>query len=130
MTLSAYGAGKILDHIVGKTSFTMPTIYLLLKTAGGVEPTIGTNGYTRKQVAGADFNAAGVDKVIENVNALAFPASTGAWASGAALTQVYLSDAATAGNEVAYGTLSTARTVDASGITLTFAAGALVLTAT
>ena len=33
MALSAYLANKLLDHMLGKTSYTMPSVYISLHTA-------------------------------------------------------------------------------------------------
>ena len=130
-----YAENKVLDHIVGKTSFTMPTAYIGLKTAdptddnsGGTEPTIDTGGYARIVTAGANWNAAS-GGATDNATALAFAESTAAWSTGAtALTHFIIMDAASGGNMLAHGTLTTARTVDAAGITLEFAIGELDIT--
>lgn len=61
-----------------------------------------------------------------------FPASTGSWASGSNLQTMFIADALTngAGNVLAIGQLGTAQAVAASGITLSFATGAITLTLT
>jgi hypothetical protein len=89
--LSDYSGRKILDHLVGKTSFTMPVnVYVALFTAlpsdagaGGTEVTGGS--YARKQTVGADWNAAAGSAPATNSNAndLAFPAPTADWATPA-----------------------------------------------
>ena len=130
-----YAENKVLDHIVGKTSFTMPTAYIGLKTAdptddnsGGTEPTITTGGYARIVTAGANWDAAS-GGATANAAALAFAESTAAWSTGAtALTHFIIMDAASGGNMLAHGSLTTARTVDAAGITLEFAIGELDIT--
>jgi hypothetical protein len=136
--ISNYVAGKIIDHIVGKTSFTIPAnIYIGLKTAnptndnsGGVEPTIGTGSYARKQCVAADFNAAGLDRQGENANNLDFAKSTAAWSTGATnLTHFIFMDAAAGGNMLGYGQLTNPRAVDAANIILEFAVDTLVITA-
>lgn len=135
-SFSDYAEVKILEHLIGKTSFTMPTnAYIGLKTAdptddnsGGTEPTIPTGGYARKQTVGADWNPA-ANGAIDNANALSFPESTAAWSTGATpLTHFIIMDAASGGNLLAHGSLAQSRTVNAAGITLTFAAGDLDIT--
>jgi hypothetical protein len=61
---------RILDHIVGKTSYTMPsTVYLALFTTavndagGGTEATGGS--YARKLTAGSDWTAASAGRELE-----------------------------------------------------------------
>jgi hypothetical protein len=85
MSLSDYLELKLLDHSVGKASFTMPaTVHVGLFTAapgdagGGTEVTGGS--YARKQTAaaGADWNAAASGQ-ITNANALAFVTPTADW---------------------------------------------------
>lgn len=135
--ISNYTAGKFLEHVVGKTQAPLPTIYIGLKTAnptndnsGGTEPTIGTGDYARKAVVAADFNAAGLDRQIENANNLDFAKSTAAWSTGATvLTHFILMDAANGGNMIGYGTLTNPRAVDAANIILEFAVDKLTITA-
>jgi hypothetical protein len=115
------------------------SVYVGLKTAdptdagsGGTEPTIGTNAYARVAVSRATGSwAAPADNSgsqrTSNSAAITFPASTGAWATGTPLTHFEIRDAATAGNLLWHGALATARTVDATGITISFAAGALTI---
>jgi len=135
-SLSDYAENKILDHINGKTSFTMPTAYIGLKTAdptddnsGGTEPTIATGGYARKVTSGATW-AAAASGASSNAAAITFATSTDAWSTGATeLTHFIAMDAATAGNMLYYGTLTVARAVNAANIILEFAIGELDLTA-
>ena len=66
-----------------------------------------------------------------NVGAITFPASTAAFSSGAtALSLAFWSDAPTlgGGNVIAWALMNPAQTVNASGITVSFAASALTLT--
>jgi hypothetical protein len=103
--MSDYLAQKSLDHIVGKTSFTMPTTYVSLFTVapsdagtGGTE--ISGGGYARVTTSGATWNAAsGSDpSVTTNAAAITFPTSTGSWNSGASIIAWGLYDASSAGN--------------------------------
>lgn len=129
-----YAEAKILDHIVGKTSFTIPTAYIGLKTAdptddnsGGTEPD-GTGSYARITTSGSDWDSA-ASGATANAAALTFATSTAAWSTGATnLTHFIIMDAVSAGNLLAHGTLSTARAVNAVGIVLEFAIGDLDIT--
>jgi hypothetical protein len=94
-----------------------------------------TGGYARVAVVNnaANFSAATGSVPATKVNAatLTFPASTAAWSSGAtALDLFFIADVSTlgGGNVLAYGYLTTAQTVNASGITPSFAASALTAT--
>lgn len=103
--MSDYLAQKTLDHVVGKTSFTMPTTYVALFTAaptdagtGGTE--ISGGGYARVTTSGATWNAAsGSDpSATTNAAAITFPTSTGSWNSGSSIIAWGLYDASSAGN--------------------------------
>jgi hypothetical protein len=131
-SFSDYTETHVLDHIVGKTSFTMPTCYIGLSdtdpedSAGNWnEPSGGS--YARVATDSDDWNAADLDG-IDNAQAITFPESTAAWLAGNPLTHFAGWDAASNGNMLFHGTLTQSRVVDASGITLSFAAGSLVIT--
>jgi len=124
--LSDYAEAKILDHSVGKTSWTMPTIYVALYTTAPTDSTAGTEvsggAYARVATTGATWSAASAGA---NANAadIVFPEATASWG---VVTAVALLDASTAGNIVWYGTLTASKTVD-SGDTVRFVAGDLTL---
>jgi len=130
-----YAELKVLELLVGKTAFATPTAYIGLKTgdptdagSGGTEPTDPTGAYSRITTAGANWDAAAAG-AIQNGAALSFAESSGAWSTGATpLTHFIIMDASTGGNLLAHGTLTVARTVNAAGVTLTFAIGDLDLT--
>ena len=123
---------EILDHLFGNGVYNPPTIYVGLSTAdptddgtGLAEPTIATGGYARIATSGDDWDDA-ADGALSNAEILAFPESTDAWSTGATeLTHFALFDAATAGNMLAHGALTIARTVNAAGILLRFPVGEL-----
>jgi hypothetical protein len=99
---------KILEHIVAKTSYTMPTspLFIALTTVtitdadtAGTLTEAGYTGYARKSVAGTDWGTAAAGQ-ISNVNAITFAACTAStstlvgWAlvtttSGAGAIQVF-----------------------------------------
>lgn len=96
--LTTYAANKVLDHLHGKTAYTMPTNYLGLFTVaptdagGGTEVSGGS--YARKATAGADWNAAAANSA-SNANALAFAQATANWGDVVAFGEF---DASAAGN--------------------------------
>lgn len=127
-SFSNYAENKILDHIVGKTSYTMPTAYIALSTAdptdagtGLTEPVGGA--YARKATTGADW-AAAASGATSNATVLSFPQATGSWGT---ITHFALMDAATAGNMIGHGAL-TASKVISTGDTATFSIGDLDIT--
>ena len=124
-----YTEDKVLDHITGKTSFTMPTAYIGLSTAsptddasGLAEPSGG--GYARVATTGATWDASS-GGATANAAAITFPETSGSWGT---VTHFFLADAASAGNMLAWGTLDASRDLSASGITPRFAIGALDIT--
>lgn len=127
MSKTDYAENKVIDHLNGKTSFTMPSVWVALFTAapsdagGGTEVTGGS--YARKSTAGADWNAASAGSA-SNANAITFVTATGSWGTA---THFATFDASTAGNMLRWGALTTSKTIG-SGDTASFAAGALVTT--
>lgn len=127
MSKSDYLENKLLDHQTGKTSYTMPSVWVGLYTAapsdtgGGTEATGGS--YARKSTAGADWNAAASGST-SNANAITFVTPTGSWGT---VTHWGLFDAASAGNMLRWAALTASKTVG-TGDVVSFAAGALVLT--
>lgn len=126
-SFSDYAENKVLDHIVGKTSFTMPSVWVALYTAipsdsgGGTECTGGS--YARKSTAGADWTAAS-GGATSNANAITFITPTGSWGTA---THFGLFDAATTGNLLAWAPLTTPQAIG-TGNTVSFAVGDLDIT--
>lgn len=125
---------KVLDHIVGKTAFTLPTtVAITLATADPTDAGTGAshnevanaNGYARKDTVGADWNAAAAG-AIDNANALAFPEATGSWGT---VTHFTGCDSATygAGDMLWHGSISPTKLIQ-NGDTPQFAAGDLDIT--
>jgi hypothetical protein len=122
MSISDYFENKILDHMLRGTAFTPPSaVYVSLHTADPGET--GTNevtggGYARQQVT---FNAPSAGSMT-NSNLLrwnSMPAVT--------VTHVGLWDAASAGNPLWFGPLSSSVTLSA-GSAFEIAAGSLTVT--
>jgi len=114
---------KFLDHLVGKTAYTMPTAYLGLSTvdpeddaSGLAEPSGGS--YARVATAGADWNAASGGS-ISNAQDITFPEATGDWGT---CTHFALFDAASGGNMLAHGSLASSKHIE-SGEIAKFAGG-------
>lgn len=118
---------SVLDHIVSKTSYTMPTTCAVgLYTAAPTDSTTGTevtnaNAYARKDTAGTDWNAASGGS-ISNVNDLAFPQATGSWGTVVAFAT---SDNATygGGSQIVWGDLTASKAIG-NGDTAKFAGNA------
>lgn len=140
MPLSPYADQAVLNSMFGKTSnfgalASVPTIYVGLSSTtpsvsgssvtGITEPSSGA--YARVATAASDWNSAteAAPAVLTNLNAVTFPAATADWASGANMTYFVLYDAATAGNVLAFGSLSTSAAPVLNTQTAEFAAGAL-----
>lgn len=127
MSFSDYAEGKVLDHVFGLGAYTVPTLYVAVSTAdpldsgaNAAEP-VG-NGYTRITTAPSDWSRT-ADQV-SNANQLAFPEATGTWGT---LTHFMVYDAATGGNMVFHGALTTSKAI-AANETLRFPAGNLTFT--
>ncbi|MFQ5441451.1 MAG: hypothetical protein ACE5EB_01865 [Thermodesulfobacteriota bacterium] len=128
MSFADYLENKILDHIVGKTAYTMPTVYVGLSTADPLDDASGLaepvgNAYARVATAGTDWNAAAAGS-IDNANVITFPQATGSWGT---VTHFALFDALTAGNMIASGALTASKAIG-NGDTADFAANQLTIT--
>lgn len=123
-----YTEDAVLDHIVGKTSFTMPTAYVGLSTADPTDDASGLaepsgNNYARVTTSGSDWDAA-ASGATANAAALTFPEASGAWGT---ITHFALFDAATTGNMLCHGTLDSSRIIT-SGVTPRFGVGEFDIT--
>ena len=117
--LTNYLENKLLDHFLGTTSYTMPTVYVGLFTVaptdagGGTEVTGGS--YAR-QAAAFTAAASGATSNSANIDFTSMPAAT--------TVAIAVFDASTSGNMLVYGTLTTNKQTDA-GDTLRIATGDL-----
>jgi hypothetical protein len=125
---------KVLEHLVAKTSYTMPTspLYLALTTAAVLDTdTAGSiteatyTGYARKSVAGTDWGTAAAGQ-IANANAITFAACTGS--TSTVIGWALCTTSSGAGAIQVYGTL-TSMVVSITQTPVNFAVGALVITA-
>jgi hypothetical protein len=114
--ISQYAMPKLIDHLDGKTSFTMPaTVAMALcttaptstSTGASIAEATGYTGYARQTLAGTAFNAAtaATPSVSTNASTITFGNCT---AGTATLLGFALCDSATtaAGNMLWYGTLT------------------------
>lgn len=127
-SFSDYTENKFLDHIVGKTSFTMPTVYVGLSTADPLDDASGLaepvgNGYARVATTGATWEAAS-GGANQNTAAITFAVATGAWGT---ITHFALFDALTVGNMLAHGELGASQAITTNQIPR-FATGTLDIT--
>jgi hypothetical protein len=125
-SLSDYAENALLDHVLGTTPFSVPTIYIGLSIADPLDDASGNdepvgNGYTR--VAHAAWDAA-TARAIENTGTCTFPTASGSWGE---LTHWTIWDAATVGNMLAHGSLAAPKTV-VSGNTPSIADAEMVVT--
>jgi len=133
-SLSEYAAEALLAHVVGKTSFTMPTTYVALCTTLPTSASTGATiveatytGYARVASAGAwGSPVAATPSTISNTSTLTFAACTG---SSSVIVGCALLDSATtgAGNMLGWGSC-TSFTVSTSQTPVTFPAGTFEIT--
>jgi hypothetical protein len=109
--LSTYAANKLLEHYVGKSTYSQLTnLYAFLSEGSpgddfsGVNEPSG-NGYAR--VAANSWTAVSAGAA-DNSALIQFPKATGDWRSGNNLTYAGLYDASSAGNGLVYFALTTA----------------------
>ena len=136
---------SMLDWIFQGAAVTTPPVTALFiglkdtdpgdANAGGTEPTVGTGAYAR---AGSfpggttNWNASTTGAnpaTVTNKVAFTFATSTAAWSSGAtALGFFIIMSASTAGTFYCRGTVTPPTAVNATGLTLSFAAGQFSIT--
>lgn len=117
MSFTNYLENELLDHVFSAAAWTAPaTLYLGLSTTainddgtGLTEPT--GNAYARVAVTNNATNwPAASNGLKSNGVKLTFPTATGSWGT---ISYFFLSDAASGGNLVLWGQLSTAKAIDA-----------------
>lgn len=123
--LSNYAEGKLVEHLLGVASFTMPsTIYLALYTSDPTDANSGTelsgSGYARQTITfGTHSNGTSL-----NTSAETFTASGGNFGT---ITHIGLLDASTSGNLLCFGALAVSKTVN-DGESISFAVGSISVT--
>ena len=135
MSASYYLMNAQLGHILGKTAYTMPVVYVGLSSTTPAQGAPVTNvtepsggAYARVATSGATWNtpAAGTTS---NAAAITFPTATADWASGGNLTYGVLYDAASGGNILGYSVLTVPKNI-LNGDTAVIAIGGLTVTIT
>lgn len=124
-SFSDYLESEFLDHLFGKGSYTPPTIYVALSTANPLDDGSGLtepsgNGYARVQTTETDWSTASSGSINNSV-AIEFGEASGAWGT---IAYFALMDAASGGNMLVHGELSTSKSIS-SGDTAEFSAGDL-----
>lgn len=131
MPLATAEANRLLDAQVGKTAYTLPTIYVGLSstvpTIAGTNVTEPSGGaYARVATTAATW-AAAASGATSNALAITFPAASADWLAGANLAYGVLYDAASAGTLRSFGTIAVPKSI-LSGDTATIAIGDLDIT--
>lgn len=123
-SLSDYAENKLLDHVLGTTTYTKPTTYVALYTVAPSDSTSGTevsnsggSAYARQA---ASFSAAsgGTTSNSSNLDFTNMPACT------VVAIAIVDSDTIGAGNVLVWGTLASNKSLDA-GDTLRISTGDL-----
>lgn len=121
---------KVLDHIFMNTSYTMPTnLWVALGTAGSdtaFTELAATGAYARVSTSGATWTAATGGSLNNGVD-ITFPTATADWNAGSNISYFAIYDASTAGNFIAWGSLTTAKAI-LNGDTAKFLTGSIVVT--
>ena len=124
--LSNYAENKILDHLFKNTTFTSPSAYIgyfnNAITDDSVPTEVTGNGYARVQIDGLMGSAASGS--ISNTSAITFPAASGG--AHGTVVAIAIFDASTSGNMLAYGSLTTSKTIS-DGDQLNIAIGNLTI---
>jgi len=131
--MSDYLELQIINHLLRTGTFGKPAgIHFALFTSDPTDAASGAEvsggSYARVAVTQLDANwnaPVGNDGHTDNVNAITFPAPTANWGS---VTHWAFFDAASAGNMLIHGGLTTPKTVNSGDPAPSFAAGALDLT--
>lgn len=115
----------VLDHVFGGSAYTQPTVWTgLWNTAPTDTSTTGEvsgSGYTR--IRSTTWVAASSGQTA-NSTAIAFPTASGSWGT---VEYFALCTSSAAGSVLAYSSLTASKTI-ASGDSVTFSTGAIVIT--
>ncbi len=109
MSFSNFLENKVLGHVFGATPYTAPaTLYVGLFTSNPGETGSGSEvsggSYARQTIA---FTVTG--NQASNTAAVEFPTATASWGT---ITFAAIYDALSGGNLLAYGALTTSKTID------------------
>jgi len=124
--LSNYAENKVLDHLFKNTSYTSPTVYIGYFNNSITDDSVPTevtgNGYARVEISSKMGSAASGS--ISNTSAITFPAASGG--DHGVITAIAIFDASSSGNMIAYGDLTTSKTIS-DGDQLNIAIGNLTI---
>lgn len=130
---SDYAENKLLELLVGKTAFTLPTVHIALLTAAPTDATVGSgltepltaSNYARIATSGKWGTAA--SGIIINSGEMVSNVASADWGT---ITHYALVDSATraAGNVLIWASVTTPKEV-LSGDSITFAAGSISISA-
>lgn len=121
-SLTNYAENKVLDHVLGTTTYTKPTTYVALYSVAPTDSTAGTEvtGGSYARIAGAwTASSGGASSNSGNLDFTGMPAIT--------VVAIGILDASTGGNLLVHGTLTANKVLDA-GDTLRIATGDLDIT--
>lgn len=121
-SLSNYAEDKLLDHVLGTASYTMPSTYIALFTVAPTDSSSGTEvagGSYARQVGAFSASSGGASSNSGNLDFSGMPACT--------VVAVGVMDALSGGNLLIHGTLAANKSLDA-GDTLRIATGDLDIT--
>jgi hypothetical protein len=109
--LSNYAEDKVLDHLFKNTSYTSPTAYVGYFnnsiTDASVPTEVSGNNYARVEISSKMGSSS--SGTISNTSAITFPAASGG--DHGVITAIAIFDAASSGNMIAYGDLTTSKTI-------------------
>jgi hypothetical protein len=109
--LSNYAEDKVLDHLFKNTSYTSPTAYVGYFnnsiTDASVPTEVSGNNYARVEISSKMGSSS--SGTISNTSAITFPAASGG--DHGVITAIAIFDASSSGNMIAYGDLTTSKTI-------------------
>ncbi|MCH9845906.1 MAG: hypothetical protein K0U53_00150 [Betaproteobacteria bacterium] len=109
--LSNYAEDKVLDHLFKNTSYTSPTAYIGYFnnsiTDASVPTEVSGNNYARVEISSKMGSSS--SGTISNTSAITFPAASGG--DHGVITAIAIFDASSSGNMIAYGDLTTSKTI-------------------
>lgn len=107
--LSNYAESELLDHILGTGAYPMPSVFVALYTSDPTDADSGTEvsggSYARQAVA---FDAA-AGGASQNAAEIVFPIATANWGT---IAYIGLRDAASGGNLLWHGPLTTSKLIE------------------
>lgn len=113
MSFSNYLENKVLGHVFGGAAYTAPTtLYVALFTGdpgeGGTGTEVSGGSYARQTIA---FSVTG--NLASNTAAVEFPTATASWGT---ITYGAVYDAASGGNLLGSGPLTSSKTIDSGDV--------------